>query len=74
MKEPTFDIFSGASDKDALWFEAVEGFSKARVRMEEIAAEKPGRYFLFSGASHSILARLETFPKPETKQKASSAA
>jgi hypothetical protein len=73
MKEPTFDIFSGASDKDALWVEAVEGLSKARERMEQIAAEKPGPYFLFSGASHSILARVEIFPKPETKQKTSAA-
>jgi hypothetical protein len=63
VKEPTFDIFSGASDKDALWVEAVEGWSQAGERMEEIAAEKPGKYFLFSAASHSILARIETCEK-----------
>ncbi len=66
MKEPTFDIFYGTSDKDAVWLEAVEGFSAARERMEEIAARTPGQYFLFSPASHSILARTETFMKPES--------
>jgi hypothetical protein len=37
----------GASDKDPVWLEAVEGLSAAGERMEEIAAERPGEYFLF---------------------------
>jgi len=73
VKEPTFDIFSGASGKDALWVEAAQGLARARERMEEIAAGKPGQYFLFSTASHSILGRIEhsirlrlhrTLPRP----------
>ena len=62
MKEPTFDIFAGTSDKNAVWVEAVEGLSNARARMHEIAAVKPGAYFVFSAHDHSILARTETFP------------
>ena len=63
MTEPTFDIFSGSSNQDAVWIEAVEGLSAARERMEQIATENPGKYFLFSASSHAILARVETFKK-----------
>jgi hypothetical protein len=62
-EEPKFDIFSGQIDSNALWLESVEGLSKARDRMRQIAAEKPGRYFVFSPASNSVLAETETFPK-----------
>ena len=48
MKEPTFDIFSRRSDNEAIWIQAVQGLSKARERMEQIAAQNPGKYFLFS--------------------------
>jgi len=65
MKEPSFDIFSGRSDKDAVWIEAVQGLSNARARMHEIAAQTPGQYFIFSVGSHAILAQTETFKKPE---------
>ncbi len=65
MSEPSFDIFSGALDKNAIWLECVNGLSNARERMEQIAAEKPGRYFVFSIGSRSILAQTETFGKPE---------
>jgi hypothetical protein len=64
--EPNFDIFSGVPDKNAVWVECVRGLSNARERMGQIAAEKPGRYFLFSLQSHSVLARIETFSKPES--------
>jgi hypothetical protein len=71
VKEPTFDIFSGPSNNNAIWLEAVEGLANARARMHELAARMPGQYFVFSVGSHSILARAETFKKP---QKVSSAA
>jgi hypothetical protein len=66
MKEPSFDIFTGTSDKDAIWLEAVEGLSNARARMHEIAAQIPGQYFIFSPGDHQILARTETFKGQET--------
>jgi len=61
MENRIFDIFAGSSDADALWVEAVEGLSNARERMEQIAAEKPGRYFVFCSRDHTILAQVETF-------------
>jgi hypothetical protein len=65
MKEPSFDIFSGRSDKDAVWIEAVQGLSNARARMHEIAAQTPGQYSVFSVGSRAVLAQTETFGKLE---------
>jgi CheY-like chemotaxis protein len=44
--------------------EAVEGLSNARERMDHIAAETPGNYFLMSGTDCAILTRVETFAPP----------
>ena len=66
LEEPKFDIFSGQIENNAMWLESVEGLSKARDRMRQIAAEKPGRYFVFSPASNSVLAETETWAKAAT--------
>lgn len=60
MDEETFDIFSGAPEENGLWVEAVEGLSTAHRRMGQIAAEKPGTYFLLSSTDQSILTRVDT--------------
>jgi hypothetical protein len=60
MNEPRFDIFSGSLDKDAMWVEAVPGLAKARERMKELAAQVPGKYFVFSMHSHAVLASVDT--------------
>jgi hypothetical protein len=57
FEEPSFDIFRGIPDREAIWVERVAGLSAARNRMERLAAENPGSYFIFSGKSHAILAR-----------------
>jgi hypothetical protein len=38
----------------------VEGLSDARARMLDIAAQIPGKYFVYSGMSHAIVAQTET--------------
>ena len=58
--EARFDIFSGSPDKDAMWIEAVSGLAKARERMEELAQQVPGRYFVFATHSRSLLAKIDT--------------
>ena len=63
--EPTFDIFADAPEKDPVWVEAVQELPSARERMEQIAQKTPGQYFVFFTGSHSILARTETFKKPQ---------
>jgi hypothetical protein len=64
MDEGTFDIFSGAPEENGLWVEAVEGLSKAQRRMGQIAAERPGVYFLFDGNNRSILSQIQTIKEP----------
>jgi hypothetical protein len=60
MSEETFDIFSGAPEEYGSWVEVIEGLSSAHERMEQIAAEKPGQYFLFSRTHQSILMQVDT--------------
>jgi len=60
VDKESFDIFSGAPEENGLWVEAVEGFSSAHQRMGQIAAEKPGTYFLLSNTDQSILTRVDT--------------
>lgn len=63
-KLPKFDIFAGAPDRDAMWVCEVYGLTNARRRMDQIAAERPGRYFIFYSADRTVLTQVETFAKP----------
>lgn len=63
MSEETLDTFSGAPEENVWWVEAVEGLASARQRMGRIAAEKPGKYLLFSDTDPSILVQVETFTR-----------
>ena len=63
MGAPTYDIFAGHIDKDAVWVEAVEGLGRAAMRMGQLAAEKPGAYFVFSLATHSVVVSVDTTSK-----------
>jgi hypothetical protein len=74
MEEPEYDIFSGEPDGSALWVESVKGLTLARARMDQIAAEKPGEYFLFSTATNAVVARPSAAAQPEARRKASGAA
>ena len=42
---PRFEIFSGDPGKTARWIEVVEGLAKANDRMQQLAAQKPGKYW-----------------------------
>jgi hypothetical protein len=58
-----FDIFYGAVDKEPLWIESAENLENAKARMKDLAAEKPGSYFLFSTAYGKVLAVIDTSRK-----------
>jgi hypothetical protein len=60
MREPTFDIFSGTPDRDAVWLECVDGLSEARQRLDYIGTVRPGAYFLYDHASRSVIAKSGT--------------
>ena len=56
-----YDIFSGIPEGgDAVWVETTEGLAGALERMEQIAEETAGPYFVFYAARHSVVARMDT--------------
>jgi hypothetical protein len=70
MRIPTYDIFAGHVDRDAIWMEAVPGLGAATDRMKELAQEKPGAYFVFSAEIHKVLASIETFEQGKDAKRA----
>ena len=45
----TFDIFESSGTKnDVQWLECIEGLDAARDRMYEIAAQRPGMYYVLN--------------------------
>ena len=61
MVEPTLDIFRGAiGSGEEVWLEAVCGRLKAQRRMEQIAAAKPGLYFVLNVHDHIIVGCADT--------------
>ena len=58
--EPLFHIYASAEDNRSEWLEAVPGLGNARERLEEIAREKPGRYFVLSPHSGATVAASDT--------------
>jgi hypothetical protein len=69
----TFDIFRGRSYKDAQWVEAVVGLASARRRMEEIAAQEPGDYFIFREGAMLASISNGAVASPSQPQKAGAA-
>jgi len=72
MGQTIFDIFRGTTDKGASWIEVAEGLSNARQRMEEIATDSPGQYFVLDSKSRSVVARIDSrkvLPWPAAKAK-----
>lgn len=66
MSNPQFDIFSGSPPNNAVWLESISDFDQAFARMKQIAAEKPGPYFVFSQSSQMLVASTDsTAPEAE---------
>jgi hypothetical protein len=69
---PTFHIFDGCfPGKDVLWLESVQGLAAAKERMEQIAAEKPGPYFVFNVPDKLVMATTDTTPRKAKNEAAS---
>jgi hypothetical protein len=71
MRFPTYDIFCGHVDKDAVWIETVDGLGAATDRMKQLAEEKPGPYFVFCTETHKVLASIHTFARHNSARRAS---
>jgi hypothetical protein len=56
-----YGIFSGCfGDDDAMWVEPVEELETAADRTNEIATDRPGKYFIFSPCSKEVVASIDT--------------
>jgi hypothetical protein len=60
LKEPLFVIFSDLHEGQVAWLEPVEGLANAQRRMQQIAAEKPGAYFVYDAQTASTVAKTNT--------------
>lgn len=63
---PTYEIFSGRVDKNAVWIETVEGLGNAYELMTKIAAETPGPYFIFCSRTHTLCGSINTSSREDT--------
>jgi hypothetical protein len=49
------DIFLRLPDGKPLWVEAVEGYDKAKLHIQELIQVSPGEYFIFDSRTGQIL-------------------
>ena len=71
MRIAEYDIFSGSTDKDAVWLDAVEGLGAAYDRMKVYARRSPGPYFVFCQKTHAVLAHVNTTISEEIRMRES---
>jgi hypothetical protein len=58
---PSYEIFSGQFGyTEVLWIESVEGLGSAYDRMKDLAAARPGAYFVFCNRTHKKMAAIDT--------------
>ena len=70
MFVPTFDIFAGTPGSlNVLWKEAVPGLGAASERMQQLAAEDPGPYFVFCISSRQVLAVVDTSGQQQQQER-----
>jgi hypothetical protein len=60
LKEKTYDLFSGFNQQDAMWMESIHGLESAKFRMEQVATENPGAYFLFDLTTSTTVGKTNT--------------
>jgi hypothetical protein len=67
MSPHYFEIFSGTIEKGALWIESAIGLEMATNRMNVLAGNRPGEYFVFDGQSNQVVAKTNTNDPPKPK-------
>lgn len=61
--ESRYDIFLVDEDGEDVWQLSVESLWSAKKKMEELARNKPGKYFVLSVAEDRVVARFD-IPTP----------
>jgi len=64
-----FHILAGFFEKDAIWIEAGRNLASARWLMEQLSRQNPGRYFLFSTKSKSIVDEIDASKRKAFREK-----
>lgn len=59
-EEQCFDLFRGELLQGAIRIGTVRGLAEAKAKMEEMAAQKPDRYFLYSTENSSVVASVNS--------------
>jgi len=60
MEGSLFVVFSDLAEGGVKWLQSVYGLANAQRRMNQIAAENPGSYFVFDLQTVSIVAKTDT--------------
>ena len=60
LDDERFGIFSGDPATMVTWIASIEGLAKAKLRMAEIARQKPGRYFIWDWGNRALVAEMDT--------------
>lgn len=66
-EELCFDLFRGELLQGAIRIETVRGLAEAKTKMEEIAAQQPDKYFLYSSESSSVVVSINSSPGTSAK-------
>jgi hypothetical protein len=60
MSAQLFEIFSGDPKKNPMWIGTARSKEEAEARMAKLAAEKPGKYFIWFGPTQEAVAEVDT--------------
>jgi hypothetical protein len=63
-----YHVFQGTKDVDALWLASAEGLLDAKQKMQQLAAQKPGKYFVFYLPDSLIVASADSTKSPAPKR------
>ena len=56
----SYDIFAGTKDAAPMWLEAADNRESAYEKMLEYSLNKPGRYFVFSPTTNTVICTVDT--------------
>lgn len=60
MNEQLFEVFSGAPNRNPKWIGTSRSKEEAEARMAKLAADKPGKYFVWFGAEQQLVSAVDT--------------
>jgi hypothetical protein len=67
MRVRAFDIVSGSVDRGIFWIDSIEGLDAAKQRVDMIAADRPGKYFVFDVHENLVLYSVDTTANEDAK-------